>query len=464
MEKTKGNINSQLIARSFGLGICFMWVYCAAPPVTTSAAFASSYGGLFGMLLRFATVGFLVAVILPFFHKAFVTVKSRRVVMAVACLLEMLGCSIVLLLPESAVSLPSVVLLSDFLSGGGSITALILWGVLLHEYEVDANEATFIATFAIAGLLIIVVNELWSANIGFVLLASPILIYLCYAWATKQEANRLFSPSKAPASHIAKDSSFWALSVKACLSITLLSFAWEMLSSGTVEIGLPKLTLFGVGLVVSSVMLWAFTHYSSSVTFNAAARCILPAMAISLLLYAVGYSGTLLVAFILLAAAHATFETVLRMQIIGFSQRNNYPVLQSIGWGFSAIALGAFLGPSIYYAIVASPAYDGTLLIIGLLTVLVVIGVFLFPQNRSEKTNGDKISNELQMRSQNMSEKYGLSPRETEILGYLLEGRSHPYIRDALYISISTVNTHVRHIYEKTSVNTKQGLIDLSKQ
>ena len=47
---------------------------------------------------------------------------------------------------------------------------------------------------------------------------------------------------------------------------------------------------------------------------------------------------------------------------------------------------------------------------------------------------------------------------------YLLEGRSHPYIRDELFISKSTVDTHVRHIYSKTGVKSKQELIDLSKR
>ena len=44
----------------------------------------------------------------------------------------------------------------------------------------------------------------------------------------------------------------------------------------------------------------------------------------------------------------------------------------------------------------------------------------------------------------------------------LLEGRSRPFIRDALYVSISTVDTHVRHIYAKTGVHNKQELINLS--
>ena len=61
-----------------------------------------------------------------------------------------------------------------------------------------------------------------------------------------------------------------------------------------------------------------------------------------------------------------------------------------------------------------------------------------------------------------LAHRYGLSAREQEILVYLLMGRNRPYIRDALYISINTVNTHAKRIYAKTGVHSQQELIDLA--
>ena len=63
-----------------------------------------------------------------------------------------------------------------------------------------------------------------------------------------------------------------------------------------------------------------------------------------------------------------------------------------------------------------------------------------------------------------LGERFGLSPRETEIMGYLVRGRDLPFIRDALYISRNTINTHVRHIYGKMGIHSKQELIDLFEQ
>lgn len=55
--------------------------------------------------------------------------------------------------------------------------------------------------------------------------------------------------------------------------------------------------------------------------------------------------------------------------------------------------------------------------------------------------------------------KYGLTQREAEVLRLLARGRSVPFIADALSISQSTTKGHVKHIYAKMGVGTKQELL-----
>lgn len=59
--------------------------------------------------------------------------------------------------------------------------------------------------------------------------------------------------------------------------------------------------------------------------------------------------------------------------------------------------------------------------------------------------------------------RFGLTEREERILELVGEGRSASYISDALGISFNTVRTHIRHVYEKMGVHSKQELIDLVK-
>lgn len=59
-----------------------------------------------------------------------------------------------------------------------------------------------------------------------------------------------------------------------------------------------------------------------------------------------------------------------------------------------------------------------------------------------------------------LSEKYGLSQRESEILVYLARGHNTNHIMEKLFISKSTVNTHRYHIYKKLGMTSQQELID----
>lgn len=50
---------------------------------------------------------------------------------------------------------------------------------------------------------------------------------------------------------------------------------------------------------------------------------------------------------------------------------------------------------------------------------------------------------------------YDLSPREMDILKSLVKGYSYKLIADEHFISVDTVRSHIRHIYEKLQVNSK---------
>ena len=60
-----------------------------------------------------------------------------------------------------------------------------------------------------------------------------------------------------------------------------------------------------------------------------------------------------------------------------------------------------------------------------------------------------------------LQKKFGLSDRETEISFLLARGYNRPYIREKLFISKNTVATHIRHIYGKLDIHSKEELIDL---
>ncbi|MAQ94107.1 hypothetical protein B1759_04440 [Rubrivirga sp. SAORIC476] len=54
---------------------------------------------------------------------------------------------------------------------------------------------------------------------------------------------------------------------------------------------------------------------------------------------------------------------------------------------------------------------------------------------------------------------YGLTPRETEVLGEMVAGHTQPQIADRLFVSLSTVNSHVQNIYAKLHVHNGSAAV-----
>lgn len=73
------------------------------------------------------------------------------------------------------------------------------------------------------------------------------------------------------------------------------------------------------------------------------------------------------------------------------------------------------------------------------------------------------LSEMFESQARALRREYGLTERETEICALLLAGRSRPYIRDELIISLNTVHAHARNIFAKCGVHSQQELMDLPK-
>lgn len=70
-----------------------------------------------------------------------------------------------------------------------------------------------------------------------------------------------------------------------------------------------------------------------------------------------------------------------------------------------------------------------------------------------------KIVQSFQRFSSAPSETEDLSPREREVLDLLARGYLYKEIAEALHISIPTVNTHIRRIYEKLHVRSRSQAV-----
>lgn len=70
----------------------------------------------------------------------------------------------------------------------------------------------------------------------------------------------------------------------------------------------------------------------------------------------------------------------------------------------------------------------------------------------------------LAQRVEELTRTFGFTDRESEVAELLLQGYSMPQISERLFVSLDTVRTHMRHIYQKAGVHSKVELIELSKK
>lgn len=150
------------------------------------------------------------------------------------------------------------------------------------------------------------------------------------------------------------------------------------------------------------------------------------------------------------------FEICILASLIAASQNNNVSCTNAILVKI-VIYGAAFLAGKLCTLFLGDASM--TFLLAGVLLVYLAFNIVTLAVNQMAEAAGSAPS-VGDVITRNAVQAYGLTPREQEVLSCLLEGRSYEGIGRVLFISSSTVKTHVRHIYEKLSVASRDELID----
>lgn len=67
----------------------------------------------------------------------------------------------------------------------------------------------------------------------------------------------------------------------------------------------------------------------------------------------------------------------------------------------------------------------------------------------------------LEDKCKRLADRYKLSPREKDVLAYVVKGRNARFAAEKLFITESTAKTHIANIYRKANVHSQQELLDV---
>ena len=154
-------------------------------------------------------------------------------------------------------------------------------------------------------------------------------------------------------------------------------------------------------------------------------------------------------------------------------RKHHFSPVALFGASCSVWYLGSFVGIFLHRASVAvGPSMNGfTTDFVSVLAVflLVVAFVFLFSESDSDLVFGSATAAPVRKKAfrkgcDRLVREGRLTNREAEVLRLLAKGASVSHIEEKLYISASTVNTHMKHIYQKLGVHSRKELYDLVEQ
>ncbi|MDR1358262.1 MAG: helix-turn-helix transcriptional regulator [Coriobacteriales bacterium] len=365
------------------------------------------------------------------------------------------------------------------LSGFGYAALLLLWSTLLITLE-HKQILLFLTAVLIVGAAIYVftASSLPYASMFFTALL-PIASVVCFVLSLNtrrqiigtERAGIVVSASESDE----KDPINWRLIADTLTYTPCLGIGIYLIMH---DFDYPaNIVCVGLATIVSCVILIADTQWLHALTSKMQLRLFLPLAAI--IVFPLSFvSGIAELVFIFLLFTVFMLSLVTNYSAISLCVRvfELSPIrVFAYGRAFNLLGvLAGYLFATLAFsdALAAGEGVGTILAFCGLMLVFILASTFVLEDHypvSSEVADGEISLEESAIpkrdswdeRCAQVAEEYGLSPRQSEILGLLSKGRNTVYIKEKLVISHYTAKAHIYNIYQKMGIHSRQELLNL---
>lgn len=371
---------------------------------------------------------------------------------------------------------------------GGALTGIsvalfaILWSDRLRSYDEAHVEFAIPLSFTIAFTLYSVLLFTKRGSIPFLALLIIMIAGSFWLACRGESAKRVAAPEmqrRVPPHH-----GLTSFGTLACISWVQVAFFRVIATPDIMGSRMNHFLIpFACACVLSLFMLILCLRMSRYLNISLAYRWSLPMFTLSYIPILIDYNNPSL----RLVAYSINFLGMFGVQFgcwLGackYMRRARCAALDVFGMYALGEGLGIFLGCLAGLFAVKTLDTQGIIVLSAALMTIVVFAVmvtgfnpnWVFSRTRprgaqldeARASTSDEFDLDLlfEQEASTLQNAYGLTNRETDVAALLLAGRSRPFIRDELVVSINTVSSHVRSIFSKCGVHSQQELMNLAR-
>lgn len=423
-----------------------------------------------GSATRFLSVSLSYAaalIVFAAFHRHFNTHLTKKPVVLGLGIVGCIGVAALAFAGWTEAGSTALILFGGVATGIARGYLALLWMGIYARLKPRMLLIAFASSLALLSLveaLIAVSGQLPAISMGLLFCLPLLCAFLASASLTQTE-DMAADEEEAPS-----DKTSWSFPYKPVIMLAAYTFVIDFVgginpSGDSIAIAMVGNALLAVFLFVAGV------RFAKTSNIEVLYRLSLPVVLAALLLcLASSTPGVSMLSHCCTGFGFACFITFSNVLLCTICFRYGIDAVWLFGITMAA-RIPAKLVASNAAASVQTPGDGQTLAIIAVAVALVALSMAcasekdykttwgMFPHHREKAPEANTYSSYLN-RCSEVARTFGLTHREEEILSMLAMGMNVPAVERALVISKSTAKSHVRHLYAKMGVHSREELVE----